>query len=359
VAAPSFQDLFDLGKAEAQNRRPELSFNEGDISEMVVVAATAMADAVIGYAARRFRATYLDGASGDDLTALADDHFNVQREPAVKSSGTETFTRPSAAAGAGTIPAGTVIATTKDAFGNEVRFVVRADIVVGVSALTVSGTVDAELAGVLGNVAAAAVNRVVSALFDTTFTCTNAAQMAGGADEESDDSLRDRVRTVPLTYRRATLAALEYGAKTVAGVATSTAAEDGTGLVTLYVADSSGGSNPTMTANVTTEIENWRAAGVSVNVVGATLDTLVIALMLTVRLGVDIPSLVVNIKAAIVARLNKLKVGESCSPTLIKQAAMNVDPDGILDVTVTTPSVTVVPTSGHVIRTNAGSITVS
>ena len=57
--APSFADLFNTGKAEAQNRRPELTFDEGDISEMEMASAAAMADHILGYVAERIKATYL------------------------------------------------------------------------------------------------------------------------------------------------------------------------------------------------------------------------------------------------------------------------------------------------------------
>ena len=81
-----------------------------------------------------------------------------------------------------------------------------------------------------------------------------AAAAAGGANRETDDELVQRVRAKPLSYRRGTLAALEYGALTVAGVANAVATEDSTGLVTIYVADASGSSNGTMTTNVTTSV---------------------------------------------------------------------------------------------------------
>lgn len=359
TAAPTFQDFFDIGKAEAQDRRPDLAFDEGDVSEMFMAQAAAMADHLVGYIAQRVKDTYLDGAAGDALTILADDRYNIQRQEAAEAVGVLTLTRSSGTL-TGTIPAGTVFATNKDSAGNDIQFLLLEDSSWGSGVLTKDENAAAILVGTGGNVAAnTIVNVVTGSLFDT-FTVNNADRFAGGSDEESDESLRERCRTFPTTLRRGTLTALEYGAKTVAGVVSATAddsANDGT--VNVYIADVDGGSNSTLEANVATELENWRAAGIPVNVIGGELYNITIALSLTVRTGVDSAAIASDIKKAIVARINKLKIGESCSQALIQQAAMNVDPDGILNVTVTTPVGTVVPSANQLIRTTTGDITVS
>jgi uncharacterized phage protein gp47/JayE len=167
-AAPTLNDLFETGRTEALIRRPELTFDEGDVSEMLTFGSAAQADHVVGYAAGRFRATYLDGAIGDELTALADDR-GVQREPATSGTGVVTFSRASAGAGAGTITAGTVVATERDAFGKEIQ--IATDDAVSYGALetgtkTVAAT--AVLTGPSGNVDAATVVRIISNVFDST-----------------------------------------------------------------------------------------------------------------------------------------------------------------------------------------------
>jgi hypothetical protein len=65
-----------------------------------------------------------------------------------------------------------------------------------------------------------------------------------------------------------------------------------------------------------------------------------------------------DIKTAIVSRVNKLKIGESLSATLIKNAVATVDPDGILDVIISNPVGTVDPGANGLIRVTVGEITV-
>ncbi len=367
MAAPTWEELYNVAKAEALSRRSDLTYDDGDVSDILTAGISAIGDTLVGYAASRFRATYLDSAKGDELTVLADDHWNVQREEATEAIGTVTFNRVSAAEGAGTIDAGTVVATTKDAQGNELQFTTDADVTYG--ALETGDkdvTVTAILTGKGGNVAEDTVVRIVTEIFDDTITVTNAERMAGGDEEESDEDLRERVRSVPRTIRRGTLAALEFGALQVTVVKRATVVEELdsedelTGIVNIYVTDADGNSNQAMIDLVEAELENWRCAGIIVNVYGGELYTLTpITISLSVRASVSIPAIVSNVKAAIVSRIAKLKIGESCSPTIIKQAAANVDPDGILEVTVTAPAATVVPSANQVIRTTTGDITVS
>lgn len=362
VAAPSFDDYFNLAKAEAQNRQPALTFYEGDISEFLCVSGAAMADHLTGYTAQLFKNTYLDGAVGDDLTTLADDRYGIVRNPALAAFGTVAFSRSSDSAGLGTIAAGTLISTQIDAQGNTLQFTTGADVNFGATDLgPLSVDVTAVNEGSDGNAAANTITKIASVLFDPLLTVTNAATMAGGVDEESDIDLRQRVRDFPVTIRRGTVAALEYGALQVSGVTTSTALTDESGLVTVYVSDSSGNSNPTMITDVTNELFNWVAAGASYTVVGGSLynppNGLAISISLNVRAGVDTAAIALTVKQAIVARLALLKIGETCYRAQIQQAALNVD-QSILGCTVITPS-TDVTSPGQLIHTSIAAITVA
>lgn len=364
MAAPSFQDYFDAGKAEAINRRPELTFDEGDISEFLVAAMAAMADHLTGYFAGRFKATYLDGAEGDDLTTLADDHWNVQRFPATAATGTVSFVRTNGnGAPAGTLAAGFVVATAKDVDGNEVQYTLDADLNWSLAELgPKTATVTCTATGLDSNADLDTVNRVISTPFDSTITVNNpASKMAGGDDEETDADLRERVRNLPATLRRGTLAAIEYGALQIEGVKRASAVEEedevgATGIVDLYVTDIEGNSSPTMIDAVEEDVINWRAGGVIVNVYGGALSEQDVTLSLNARLGTDTVALASKVVSAVTARINKLKIGETLSRDLIRQAALNVD-ENILSVTITLPATDITPDTGTIIR--AGTVTVS
>lgn len=348
--APSYADLLAQGQAEALARRGDLLFADGDVSLAQLHAGAAMADAAIRYAAQAFSATFIDLAKGDDLTALVDDHLNLQRQAASAATVTARFTRTSGG-GAGVIAAGTTIATATAADGTEVRFTTNALVNVGAGN---NGPFDVActctVTGRDGNAAAGTVTRILASLFDSTFSVTNPATAAGGNNEESDDQLRLRARTFWLTLRRGTLAALEFGALQVASVRVAKASESTTGLVLVVVTDEDGNSNAQMISDVQVELESWRAAGCVVEVAGGTVLEVDVAAVLTVVAGFDVVAVTPDLEDAVTGRLRKLRMGETLWLDQVKHAIIDVDPDGIERASITTPAADVVPTAYQVIR---------
>lgn len=355
AVAPSQQDLYDLGKTELILRRPSLFCEPGDITDFLIAAAMAMADKNVHYTSQVRASLFLDTSNGDDLTTLANDRYGIQRTAAVKSLVTASLTRAVANGIAGSIPIGSVVATTRDSLGGEVQFVALAATSYSASETgTKTVACEAVVAGQAGNVAAGAVTRTVSTLWDT-ITVTNVARAAGGAEEESDPALRERVRKFPSTIEKGTIAALEYGAKTVSGVAVATVVE-GDGIVTVFVADSSGGSNTLMQDKVQTELELWRVAGVVVNVSGGAIFSQNVSFSLSVRTGTDVAALAATLQDAVTNRMAKLAIGETLHLDSLRAAIIAVNPERILSVTFTTPLADIVPASNELIR--AGSVTV-
>lgn len=373
MPAPTFQDIYNAGKAEAISRRPALGVREGDISDMLLAGGAAMVDRGVGYAAERFDALYLDGARGADLTRLADDHYGVQRFGAVKAVATVTITRSSATANAASYAVGTVVATERNALGQEVRFLTTQNVEWAISENGAKVVpVEAEVAGRSGSVATNAITRIISSSPGFgTYAITASTVGVGGAEEESDEELRERCRGINATREKGTFDALEVGALEVSLVKRATAVEDVTGLVTVYVTDVDGNStgttktvsesvidDGTMTAKVAIELLDWIAAGALVNVTGGALQTVDITVQLTVRLGVDIAALISSVQTAISTAVSRLQIGETLYKSYIQAAARLVDPDNILEVTVTLPLVDTAPsTPGSIIR--AGTVTVS
>lgn len=363
--AASFTDLYNLGRAELQLRRPDLFAEPGDVTDFILAAAAAMADKNEATAARLYAATFVDTATGQDLTILADDHWSVVRQAAAAALVTLTFSRATFAAGAGGIPAGTVVATAIDALGRRLQFTTNTLVSYGATDVAdklVAAT--CTTTGKDGNVAIGAIVEITSTLFDPSIHVINATRAAGGAEAETDDALRERVRTFPSVLRRGTLAALEYGARTVAGVATATATEGATGLVTVYVADSAGGSNAELNALAQTELENWRAAGTVVTVVSAELQLVNVFAKILARPGFSVPEQLALLQDATTGRMDKLVMGENLYLDELKAALIAVSPDQIRRVTFYTDGTFSVlatdvlldgATASHVIR--AGAIT--
>jgi len=356
--APSFDDLLAQYEAEALAARPTLQFLEGDVTQAHQHGSGAMADAVIRFAVQALKETFIDGAKGDKLTALCDDHLNIQRSEATTSQSTVTVTRTSGGAG-GSLLAGFVVGSAFDSAGNTVLFTLDTTVTFGAADNGPhSVNVTAQLAGRSGNVAAATITRLISSPFDATIAITNPAVAAGGNDEETDDELKVRARLFWQTLRRGTLAALEFGALKVPRVRVSRATEDlGTGITTLVVTDSDGNSTAQMVSDTIAEIENWRAASSLVTIIGGTQLIVNVTGQLVAKIGIDTSVLGPVAAAAIVGRMNKQRQGETLFIDSIKAAGISVDPDAIEALTLTTPLADVVPLPAQVIRPGTVAIT--
>lgn len=356
--APSFDDLIGQFEAEALAENGELAFNDGDVTEAQAHGAGAMADAAIRFTVQAFKETFIDGAKGPALSALVSDHLNIQRQPATAAQVGVTFTRTSGGAGF-TYVLGSVIGSSFDAAGNTVLYTLDADVTfTGADNGPHSSTATAQVLGRAGNVAIAAVNRIVTPATDTSLIVTNAAVAAGGNEEESDEELRVRARLFWQTLRRGTLAALEFGALQVASVRIVKASEDlVSGLVTVVVTDSDGGSTAQMVADVVLELESWRAAGTIVNVVGGAALIVNVTGVLVVFDGVDAAALAPLCVEAITARMRKQRQGDTLYLDSIKAAGINVDPDAIEALVLSLPAADTTPTTAQVVR--PGTITIT
>lgn len=363
MAAPSWQDLFDLGRYVLQSRRPTIVVNVGDVTDGMLAGCATMVDASIGENAATFRSTYLDGATGDALTKEASDR-GVDRFQGAPALGSVTFARASFAAGAGTIPAGFIVGSEADQTGNFSTYTTDTPAVFSPTALSVTVNVTCTKDGPQGNVGAGTVTRMlagdVGAAFDPSITVTNAALFSGGSNQESDEDLRARAKLFFLTQVRGTGDALIEGAKTVPQVRRASVVSDtSTGVVTLYVSDEDGNANAAMIAAVEAVMPLWEPVDAIVNVVGAVLLIVNIDITLTLKFGVDVNAIIDKVRQAIVSRLNLMNPGDTLYREMISTAAENVDKTNILNVRVNTPAVNLTPTATQVIRTTENNITTS
>lgn len=201
----------------------------------------------------------IDTATGDDLDERANEIQPgiIFRTGAVKSSGNLTFSR-AGVTGTITISTGTrcktaggvIVVTTADGsitHGNNDSGLIPAI---------------AEVAGAAGNVTANSIVKFVSKPAGVD-SVTNASAFAYGADEESDDSFRNRLKDYIASLARSTIQALESGVlgaqdpDTGATILFSKAVEDSInrGYVTVYVDDGTGSAESTevVTSELITE----------------------------------------------------------------------------------------------------------
>jgi hypothetical protein len=332
--APSFQDLLAQAQAEVLARNPKYKLREGDIADLLLRGGGAMADVAIRFAAQGVRDNFLDGASGDALTELVNDRYQIQRKAATFAQVTVEFTRATSLT-AGTIDAGTRIATAFDATGRRVTFTLDGAVAVGIGELgPFEASATADVSGPDGNADAGTIVVVLDTLFDT-FTVTNPLTAGGGQVRETDEQLRARARASRRNLRRGTIEALETGALTVASVSVAVVEEDEVFNVSILVSDADGNSTAQMIADVDAELENWRCAGIPVTVVGGVRSVVDVTATFQVRGGFDIMAREPDLQAAFAARVGRLRAGQTLFLDMLVHSLIDIAPDDIFEVAFT------------------------
>jgi uncharacterized phage protein gp47/JayE len=361
---PSFQDLVDIGQAEAKAVRPSLVFADGDQSTAVINGGAAMCDSLAGWFAGQIRAMFFNGAVDDELDTIIMDRTEIPRNPASAAYGLVTFAR-SGSGSADVITSGTQEQSPPDLTGATSVYLTDYDLPYPSGAFSLTVPATCSLPGPSGNFAGGTL-RIIDALPDPSITATTAG-FAGGNDAERDQHYLVRAVTHYLTARRATLAALEEGALDAAGVTVASAIEDpDTGLVYVRVSDDSGGSTTQMAYLTEVAMEDWRAAGVDVEGQGLHASALVLVITLMEYAdGFDVPTAAPAIITSVTNRLAGSKPGQKVTldeirlaaggpfATQIQKMTFTITLDGVLQ---TDSTADIVPASGKAIHLQSCSV---
>lgn len=271
--------------------------NEGSTLDTFAGATAFLASEAQRIVLDQFAKTFFDSAGGpeetggsDDLQILAVDHFgdDFERPQASESSGIVTFSRLTSAAGNVVITSGTIVKTRKNASGQEFTFETTQGVTL--TGLTIDAPIQATIGGTAYNVTAGAISLVGTALTDPTITVTNSQAIGGGSDAYTTPQYRDFIRFKIMSSRQSVTASIEAAAKTVPGIVYATATERNMPVIeydiatalqkvgaiyfripfaVLYVAGSAGGASNAQILLIKTAINNVRAYGVPIAVLGA------------------------------------------------------------------------------------------
>lgn len=362
-------DLYNIARryvlTRARKIDPEQVDVEGSDINIICGVSSHMAAAVVAQFADRLGAHMLGSARLDDLDRWLLDHYELPRKGAAAAVVPVRFYRATSAGGAGTIPAGTLLEALTGP-----QYVTKLDVSFGGSDLAVSVDARATQAGKEYQVGANQIRRIVSlpggaTIFDSTISVNNDVKAAGGEPREGDEDYRYRGRAYWRSVAKATLSAIEFGALEVQGIASAQAVEAVTQsamparVVNLFAADSSGVSNTALGRTVSSNLDDWRAAGIAVLVSNSTPQMVDVVLALAFSSTVDSLTLTNTIRTAVVGYINSLGVNATLTRAALYSVLQRYASRGLVvaDSSVVTPAGNVVPTSGYTLRTTLERVT--
>ena len=363
---PSRLDLYAIARRFLISRARRIDPTQVDVAgsdaNLFVGSTSFMGHALVRQLMSRVNALILSGAERENLDRYAVDRYSrLTRNGAAAARVPVVFSRPTAAAGAGTLAAGTKLVSLTG-----IEYVTLSAAVFGAATLTVTVNARAVLAGAAYQVGANAIRRFAAAPFDTTILVTNPTAAAGGDDREKDDVFRERIRDYWSTVRRGTLGAIELGARSVAGVESASSAEVTLAgipqrIVELFVADASGTSNEALASEVYVELDEWRAAGIYVVIRGSTPQMVSVVLALSFWARVDTTAVSEQVRAAVVEYVNSLGANQPLLRNDLGAVLSRFRADGLLPTvgSIVSPAGDLYPDSGKTLRTQSSLVTLA
>jgi len=231
-----------------------------------------------------------------------------------------------------------------------------------------------ENTGTTGNVDADTITTLSDDVGDTTVTVTNDEPAAGGREEESIIDFTQRVRGFFINQARGTLSAIEFGAEQVPEVAQATATEvswaAGSYPPTLTqeqvaaledtfpayrakvaIADVNGQANAALADKVREELQEWRAAGVPVQILGTTHQYITVSWVgLGTKQGYSLQLLLDDLFQRCIALVAELGPEETLERAALFAAAKNVEGLLVPAASLAAPADDITPATGYTLR---------
>lgn len=281
----------------------------GEESDVMIRLRTLAAEIVKerAYAEYILRQMFPSTATGEYLGLHAAQR-GITRRPATKTTGTVTFFPADEDHGTILIPAGTVLC----AHTNMCRFVTDSDVTLEEGEDRVRARVTAAQAGARYNVKGGTVTMMVTPIAGIA-SVSNGTPFSGGADTESDDDLRERVRDSYVHISNGTNASYYKSiAMSVSGVASASVVGcgRGAGTVDVYVIGENGMSLSTdQMAQVQALLTEGRELNVDVR--ACEPDTIEVSLYIRLKIkpGYDFATVSEEVRQAVVSFIDNLGIG--------------------------------------------------
>lgn len=360
-------DSYEIGRryllARANKIEPTIVDTRGSNSNVFVGSMSFIAAAISRQLGSGIKSLLLDGARDEDLDRYAFDRYQLLKKGAAAALGASRFVRPNATGGPGSIDAGTVIQSLTG-----IEYVLTTTATFGVGDLQAEADVRAVQAGKSQQVGRNQLRRFKNpgSIFDPSIQVTNPEPTAGGEDVEGYEAFRERIRDFWRTARRGILAAIEFGAKSVPGVDSAFAIEALTGdaqparVVSMYIADSSGVASKQLGDLVSTQLMEYRAAGIAVVLSLSLPQMITIRLQLAFIAGVATATIGLSIRTAIVETVNALGSNQTLLKSLLSNVLTRYANQGLIvkDSSIIEPVGDLVPNPGFTLRTNMTLVTI-
>lgn len=244
--------------------------------------------------------------------------------------------------------------TTDPASDAMVYFEVTEDTKADAGSLSVLLPVMCTVPGEIGNVPEGAIVTIIPSNVYVD-SVTNETAFNTGKDEETSEERKLRFKEYIWSLHKGTAEAITYGIKSVSGVAGVWVEDLYIGYVKAYVHDANGELSQELKTAVEVELDNWRAAGIEVEVLPIVKVPVTIHLNVIFRANTDMVAYISNLKGLVTDYLNSFTVGEDLYISNLIAAIMESYKDVVVTIEILEGKDTVVLNNQLIV---AGDITI-
>lgn len=231
------------------------------------------------------------------------------------------------------MPRGTSFDSNTEGYDGRIQFETVEDYYFPKGSISAKVDVYCMQPGVIGNAPKNTINRMMNALSNVK-KVYNAEDFLTGTEEESIESVKTRFHAFVESRGRATVKALDYGTRQVEEVSGVYIKEE-VGYVRLYAHDRNGNLSPKMVAQIKEAIEDYRPAGIKLDVYPVVKLNIPLELTVTISNKSRItPELEQRIETIVRNYLNGMTVSQTLVLADVIQSVMNIDDNLIYDCTI-------------------------
>lgn len=225
-----------------------------------------------------FRSFYVDTAEGEDLKNRVRD-FGMEAKNSVFARDIQTFGRNSPAESTFIIYAGNTVSTQPDVFGNTINYNIDYDITFVSGAMTATGYVTCQVAGVVGNCPTGTITNIPTTISGVDYT-TNLVPFSNGASAETDDQIRKRLPIHLNGLQKGNRYGIESDVYDIDGITFVKLEKNNptNGVITVYVANESGIVSSEQLSQIQDAIESSVTFGIEYSVVTPVVEYVTIEL---------------------------------------------------------------------------------
>lgn len=280
--------------------------------------------------------------------------FGFTRQAALKSYGNLTLTFHTATQADMPLSRGSRFTSSQAAY--PMTYETIQDYYIPAGSLTATVQVYCTLPGAIGNVPANTIDTMTTPLANFK-SVTNSGAFQTGQDEEPLEEMRARFASYIDSLSKGTVPAIDYGTRTVAEVS-GVYIDEQTGLIIVYAHDRNGDLPSNVLSSIQTTIENYRPAGIPVQVkpVVKVNQDITVTVTLTNKTGIT-TAFQQKIAATIATYLNNMQTSQSLVLTDLSSVIKYIDRVLIYDVQYTNLTGNIILDKDQVMR--AGTITVT